>query len=209
MGTAILIILFLALIGGGIYVFVRGRARQKELEHGSGPLGLASGPGSTSAGGGAARPASSGVRTLKPGDVVNYEAKDFIVEGTITFNEDGFVWHEHLIVDADDKRWLSVEDDEGLEVAIWTRLSGATLEPGPGTIEHDGITYRLDERGGATFTAQGSTGTGPSGRAEYADYQSGENRLSFERYGADGGWEISVGHVISEHVLDVYPGRGL
>ncbi|MEY2514021.1 MAG: hypothetical protein QOJ89_1379, partial [bacterium] len=46
------------------------------------------------------------------------------------------------------------------------------------------------------------------GKAEFADYEHGDRRLSFERYGDDGGWEISVGRVISEHVLDIYPSSG-
>lgn len=152
---------------------------------------------------------TSDVRTLKPGDVVNYEGRDYIIEGTITFDEDGFVWHEHHLVEGEDKLWLSVEDDEGLEVAVWRRLRGSTLEPGAAAIEHDGVGYERDERGRARFTAEGSTGTGPSGRAEYADYQAGEKRLSFERYGEDGAWEVGLGQLISEHALDIYPGRGL
>ncbi len=39
---------------------------------------------------------------------------------------------------------------------------------------------------------------------EYADFAAGDRLLAFERYGT-GGWEVSEGNRISEHVLDVYP----
>ncbi len=71
------------------------------------------------------------------------------------------------------------------------------------------MTYELDERGKANYTSEGVTGASGGGKAEFADYMKGDERLSFERYGDDGGWEISVGRVISEHALDIYPSRGV
>lgn len=162
---------------------------------------------------GASRPALAGepppsdVRSLKPGDVVHYEGGDYIVEGTLRLDQDGFEWQEHRLVDEGRSLWLSVEDDEGLEVVVWERATGTRLEPGAGTLDHEGVSYELDERGHARFTASGSTGTGPSGRMEFVDYEAGERRLSFERFASDAGWEIGVGRVISEHVLDIYPSR--
>ena len=68
------------------------------------------------------------------------------------------------------------------------------------------MTYELEERGQANYTAEGSTGTAGGGKVEYADYSSdGDKALSFERFGADASWEVGVGTVISEHLLDVYP----
>jgi hypothetical protein len=41
---------------------------------------------------------------------------------------------------------------------------------------------------------------------EYIDYEAGEKRLSFERYGGpDVPWELSSGQVIKEAALDIYP----
>jgi hypothetical protein len=39
------------------------------------------------------------------------------------------------------------------------------------------------------------------------DYEAGDRRLSFERYGDESGWEMGLGQKISEHVLDIYPSR--
>jgi hypothetical protein len=147
------------------------------------------------------------VRTLKPGDVVNLDGADFIVEGTLRFEQDGFRWEEHRLVDGERSRWLSVEDDEGLEVVVWDRAPAGELEPGAKRLSHEGVDYELLERGSASFTAEGSTATAPSGRAEYVEYAAGERRLAFERFGEEAGWELGTGAVVSEHALDIYPAR--
>jgi len=197
---AILILVFLALIAGGAVVFFRGRKAQAGAGRAA-PAGLPEAPAPEPIGG-------VEVRAMKVGDVVNYEGHDYIVEGTLRFDQGGFRWDEHRLVDGPDSLWLSVEDDEGLELVVWERLRGAALEPGPGSLDHAGVTYELDERGRANFTSEGVTGAPGGGKAEFADYAHGDHRLSVERYGDDGGWEINVGRVISEHVLDIYPSRG-
>ena len=143
------------------------------------------------------------VRKLGPGDVVAYDGTDFIVDRTMHFDEEGFTWQEHLLTDpvASRRMWLGVEDDDGLEVTLWERVAGVTLEPGPGSLVHDGVTYEREEQGSARFRVDPD---GESGTMQYADYSAGERLLAFERYGT-GSWEVSTGQVISEHVLDVYP----
>jgi hypothetical protein len=204
--AALAIIFVLLIVAGGAYYF-NARSRQRREAVGGGPERSALGSGGARAGSTPSQELSSDIRRLKVGDVVNHEGRDYLVEGTITFNEDGFEWKEHLLQDADAKVWISVEDEEGLEVALWQRVAGATLAPGPETIDFEGTTYRLDEQGRAQYRAEGSTGTGEAGRMEYADYEAGDRRLSFERYSEDGTWEAGLGQVISEHVLDIYPAR--
>ena len=149
------------------------------------------------------------VRRVKPRDVVQYEGTDYVVDRTIHFDEDGFTWQEHLLIDAVEgkKLWLSVEDDEGVEVAVYTPLPGVDLAPGAATVDHDGVSFKRDERGSARFRIERSDAGAPeSGQMEYADYSAGDRLLSFEKYGT-GGWEISLGTSISEHVLDLYPAQ--
>jgi hypothetical protein len=145
-------------------------------------------------------------RKLGPGDVVNYELVDWIVERTTTCTEDGSSWSEHLLVDSDSGRklWLSVEDDDGLEVAIYERAAGVEHDPGDRTIVHDGVTYTRQERGRAHYSTRDESGPVDSGELEYADYAAGGQVLSLERYSAAGSVEVSVGKVISEHELDIY-----
>ena len=147
------------------------------------------------------------VRRLTPGDVVNYEGTDFIVDRTMRFDEDGFTWDEHLLDDAvgGRKLWLSVEDDDGLEVAVYERVDGADLTPEAAEVTVGGTTFKRDERGRATYRVERvGDAAGESGTVEYADYAAGDELLAFERYGT-GSWEVSQGRKISEHVLDVYP----
>ena len=144
-------------------------------------------------------------RKIKVGDVVAHEGRDFLVRGTLAFDQDGFVWHEHHLDDTTTRRWLSVEDDEELELVLWESLSAPELAPGAAEVEHDGVTYRREEQGRATFTATGSTGTAPSGTAEFVDYEAGDRRLSFERFGTGGDWEVGIGTVVNERTLDIYP----
>lgn len=196
---ALLVLVFLALAAGAVVVYLRGR--RAEASAGSSPTGLPQAPAPEPLGGGEAR-------NLKLGDVVNHDSRDWIVEGTLRYDQGGFRWVEHRLVDGADSLWLSVEDDEGLEIVVWERLRGVELEPGPGTLEHGGVTYELAERGKASYTSEGVTGAAGGGKVEFADYARGDRRLSFERYGEDGGWEVSTGRVVSEHALDIYPARG-
>ena len=196
----VFVIVALALVAAGVTVFMRGRTRATATAGGvNAPAGLQSGR--------SPQPLRSDVRALRVGDVVNHDGGDFIVEGTLRLEQGGFAWQEHRLVDGPRSLWLSVEDDEGLECVVWDRERAAGLEPGPQSLAHGGVTYALEERGRANFTAEGSTATAPSGQVEFADYAAGERRLSFERFGDDPSWEVGVGEVVSEHALDIYPGR--
>ena len=149
-------------------------------------------------------PRAVDVRSVGVGAVVSYGGRDFVVRGTLELDEDGFRWREHLLDDAEVRRWLSVEEDEELEVVLWESAPALGLTPGPPALEHGGVRYELDEHGEATFTAEGTTGTAPTGRVEYWDYAAGERRLSFERFGT-GSWELGLGERVPEASLDVYP----
>jgi hypothetical protein len=144
-------------------------------------------------------------RRITVGDVIRFDGRDFIVRGSIRFEQDGFEWQEHFLDDVEVKRWLSVEDDEGIEIGYWVGVKGGDLQPGPKTLDYEGRTYELDEKGSARFSAVGTTGTGPNGRVEYYDYESGDALLAFERYG-DGDWEMATGRTVGEYELDIYPG---
>ena len=151
-------------------------------------------------------PLTSDPRRLKPGDVVRLsgEPGDWVVRGTLAFEEDGYRWKEHLLdgstADGERRHWLSVEDGEsGLELALWDRVPGSDLTPDSAEVAHGGVAYRRDERGTARYSSTGTTGAAESGTAEYADYVAaggGDARLSFERYASGGSWEVSTGRVV-------------
>lgn len=154
-----------------------------------------------------AQPTVNDVTRLKVGDIVGHGGTDWLVRGTIRFDQDGFQWAEHFLDDATTKRWLSVEEDEDLDVVLWQSLPGdqaAGLDPEAGSVTLDGVEYRLDERGSARFTAEGTTGTAASGVVDYADFVAGDRRLSFERYGG-GSWEAGTGTPVAPSSLEIYP----
>ena len=158
-------------------------------------------------------PLTSDPRRLKPGDVVRLsgEPGDWVVRGTLAFEDDGFRWKEHLLdgstADGDRTHWLSVEDGEGdLELVLWDRVPGSDLSPDSKEVALDGTAFRRDERGSARYASTGSTGAGEAGTAEYADYLptgGGPARLSFERYSAGTSWEVSLGRVIGLESLSI------
>ena len=158
-------------------------------------------------------PLVSDPRRLKPGDVVRIsgEQGDWVVRGTLAFDEDGYRWKEHLLdgstAAGERRHWLSVEEGEsGLELVLWDRLPGSDLTPDSAEVAADGVAYRRDERGRARYASTGTTGAPEAGTAEYADYLpagGGERRLSFERYSAGGSWEVSTGRVVLAESLTI------
>jgi hypothetical protein len=146
---------------------------------------------------------------LAPGDVVHHEGEQWVVRGTMSLEEDGDRWQEHLLDTGAVRRYLSVEPGEGeLSILMWRGVLAPDLTPGPARIEHDGRTWTRAEHGRARFTAIGTTGTSPNGQLEYYDYALGDDRdaaerLSFERTSGTE-WEVSVGQRVRPHELDVF-----
>ena len=146
---------------------------------------------------------------LAPGDVVHYEGEQWVVRGTISLEEGGDRWHEHLLDTGTTRRYLSVEPGEGeLDIVLWHGVLAPDLSPGPARIEHAGRTWTRAEHGRANYQAIGTTGTAPNGLLEYYDYAAGNDpdaaeRLSFERTsGLD--WEVSTGMRVRQSELDVF-----
>ncbi|SCX57267.1 protein of unknown function [Klenkia marina] len=143
---------------------------------------------------------------IGPGDVIGYAGIDHVVRGTITLSEGGTSWYEHLLDGSTGRRWLTVEDDEGdLELTLWQRVEGTHLTP-DGEVVVDDVVHRQLERGRASFTAQGTTGTPASGTMDYADYATRDKvgLLAFERWAPTQSWEVSRGRRVTPAELTVY-----
>ncbi len=140
------------------------------------------------------------------GDVITYAGIDHVVRGTIVLDEGGTTWREHLLDGSTGRRWLTVEDDEGdLEMTLWMRREGTGLTP-DGEVILDDRVHRQIERGRASYTAEGTTGTPPSGSVDYADYATsdGTGMIAFERWAPTQSWEVSTGRSVSRGELTVY-----
>lgn len=146
------------------------------------------------------------VDNLRIGDIISFMGQDFMVEGHLLYDDEGWTWDTYMLKDGDDIRWLSVEWDDEREVSIWDELEGFEIEfPPPDEITHDGEVFAVDEKGSARAEHQGQTRRRQGARVEYVEYSgSNERSLSVEKWGGD--IEVSIGREINAYGLEIFPG---
>ncbi|MEL6780477.1 MAG: DUF4178 domain-containing protein [Cyanobacteria bacterium J06597_16] len=146
------------------------------------------------------------VFTLELGDIVQYENNDWVIEDKLTYNEDGWKWVEYLLQDGDRIGFLSVEDDDTLEVSFTETVKDCPVGNPPETeINYNNITYTQEESGTATLTRLRKPGT--SETCKYYDYEGpGDAVLSIEQWGNQ--TEVSVGVSVRPYQLTFLPGDG-
>ncbi len=139
-------------------------------------------------------------------DIFQLLDQDFVVEGKITYREDGDEWWEFRLVDGADEAYLCVEDDDDLEVSLWREIDLEIPASGPPeTLSWEGVTYRCAERGEASVTRDGRTGRKSGQSCAYWDYEgSGGEMLGVERWG--GAYETWSGRDVEEGRYDILPG---
>jgi hypothetical protein len=145
-------------------------------------------------------------RRLKAADLVELYGKTLAVRGSLKLSEGDYRWSEHFLdTGTGVKRWLSVEADPDLEVVLWEEISGSDLKPGPRELSHEGVSYRSDEQGTARYTSEATTGLAPTGSVTYHDYAGPDGqKLSFERFGEDGKWELAKGLTLDRNQITIY-----
>lgn len=147
-----------------------------------------------------ALPAREGVplleRTLRdvlPNDVVQHDGKDYLVEGVVSYDEDGHTWRGARLLDGGQERWLLVGLERGSAMTVrMLEVTPVDLTGyPPETLEVAGTSYKLAGRGTATATMRGDlTGVpvpgGESGavRCRWWKYgTAGERTLVVEQWG--------------------------
>lgn len=193
--VVLLVLILVALVVVGVLLARRGRAEPAAGAEPADPFGS-----------GDVDAVRGDPRALAPGALVEIRGESYGVRGTLRLTEDGWSWAEHLLENAAGRRfWLSVEEDPELELVLFTELSDVVVTPAK-TIELDGRSYRHQESGTATFTAEGTTGLDSGGTVHYQDFAAGDDaRLSLESYGESGKWEVSRGEVLSRYEVRTYP----
>lgn len=148
------------------------------------------------------------VFTLRTGDIVQHRDRDWVVEGQLTYNEGGFTWLEYMLQDGNDIRWLSVEEDDLVEVALSAPAREVEVEnPPPKEIRVQGVTYRCVDSGEARMTRIGRTGIRRAEACRFYDYEGPDGQvLSVEDW--DGDVEVTLGEEISPGSLRLLPGDG-
>ena len=207
-GIAIIFLLVLVGITAASFYFYnksKKMERQKQLPSGYG--GGDSGGGFSPAGelGGGSGSAHQ-VMQLKLNDIISYFGTDYMVEGKLTYWEEGYTWITYRLVDGDDIKWLSAEEDDGLEISIWEDILDLQVsEPVPEKLDYQGETYRMFERGQARVNQQGRTGNKTGMQVKYWEFKAPSgSMLSVEKWG--GAIEVSEGKVIKPIELDIFPG---
>ena len=170
------------------------------------------------AGGGSSLPVRSGAKALASpsgdksplhlalNDIVTHLDQDFMVEGKLTYREDGDEWWEFRLVDGSDEAYLCVEDDDKLEVSLWREIDLEIPASGPPeSLVWEGDRYRCVEQGEASVTRDGKTGRKSGMACSYWDYEaSGGKMLGVERWGKS--YETWTGAELEEGRYDILPG---
>jgi hypothetical protein len=153
-------------------------------------------------------PTARTVFNLQLGDIVQYEGTDWVVEDRLTYDDHGYGWLEYVVQDGDRQRWLSVEEDDRLEV-LWletvTHVEISGTPPQQMVVDH--LTYRQTEAGTARMTRLGTTLNQRSQICQYFDYTGPEGTvLSVENWQGD--VEVTQGKQIHPRALTLLPGDG-
>lgn len=187
MSAVIFIVLGLVLAGGAFYALRSSQKKPKALP----------------------RNEPRSLMTIKVNDIVTHFTRDYLVEGKMTYNDDGDEWYEYMLVDGDDTVWLSVEEDDRLEAALYRTVTDLTFSSKPPEfVEYEGERFELEEWGRAKVTRIGETGDKRGGTLSvtYYDYEApGGRLLSVEQWG-EGEYEVSVGESIRPNELEILPG---
>lgn len=150
---------------------------------------------------------------IQPGDIIDTEGVSLLVDATLLYDEEGTVWAEHRSMDTLDgpARWLTVCDDDALEIALFEVLPPGSIEvqrPGPDQLVVGDVTFRLKERGHARVRKRDKHGLRDHGQCDYADYLAADAtdraRLSVEWWGQQA--EVAIGHAKSEDDIMILPG---
>ena len=182
----LLILLGLGLVGGAFYAFKKGQNKQPKAL----PM-----------------PAARTLLTLQVNDIVTHFTSDYLVEGKLTYNDDGDEWYEFMLTDGDDTVWLSVEEDDRLEAGLFRVVEDLKFKSKPPEhIEYDGHRYELEEWGRASVTRVGQTGIKKGMSCTYYEYEApGDHYLTVEQWG-EGEFEVAVGRSVNPTELELLPG---
>jgi len=209
----ILLLMLLVVVGGAATVggVMYASEKRKRLGSGGETKALPAGPGGGNL-------IERGIRDLRVGDVLTLDTKDYVVEGTINYDEDGHRWVAGRSVDGADTVWLVV----GIE-----RVGTALLRVLRQEAEHEvsgyppeamvigDIRYTLDKRGTATCKMSGELGAlgaakdkRPENHVERCRWWlyngAGDDTLVLEQWGGE--YRVLRGKKVSPDTVDLIPG---
>jgi hypothetical protein len=194
-----------AAVGGGLYVAAKRRQLAGEslpaLTGGEPPL------------------LERTLHDLRTGDVIQHGSRDYLVEGLVSYDEDGHRWSAGRLVDGDVVLWL-VAGMERLGARSSLRLLSEDREVAvsgfpPDNLVVGDVRFRLDTRGTASAKFSGDVGPLPGKRGDpkydtvercrWWRYEGpGDETLIVEQWGGE--YRVLRGQRVSDIVLEMIPG---
>ena len=203
-----ILLVLLTVIGGAAAIGIASSERRKSLAGGPQP---ALPPGSD-------KLVERGVGELRVDDVLTIDGVDFLVEGTINYDEDGHRWTGARVVDGGTVKWLVVGIERAGTGALRllaqddaTQISGYP----PEVLVIGELRYALDKRGAATCALHGDLGPlgalkkdRPDGHVERARWwlysAPGDDTLLLEQWGSD--YRVLRGKKVGDGTIELIPG---
>ncbi|WP_010651164.1 DUF4178 domain-containing protein [Oceanobacillus massiliensis] len=144
--------------------------------------------------------------SIKVGDILTYDLRDFEVVGKITYRDGGYEWFAYQLLEGNDTLWLSAEMDDELELGIYKKIQLPVSAPYPKQLEYENKTFHLDEQGTARIIGEGRNANLQGLESHYAEYaDEGEERfISLESWGTE--VEASIGYSIAAYEIKIIAG---
>jgi len=204
-----ILLVLLTVVGGAAAVGVAANERRKGLASGGGRAALP--PGSD-------KLLERTVSDLRVDDVLTIDGSDFLVEGTIGYDEDGHRWTGARVVDGNDVKWLIVGIERAGSGALRLLVQDDTTQISgypPEVLVIGELRYALDKRGAATCALRGDLGAlgalkkdRPDGHVERARWwlyaAPGDDTLLLEQWGSD--YRVLRGKKIGDGTIELIPG---
>lgn len=144
---------------------------------------------------------------IRCGDILTYYSEDFVILATYIYEDGGgFKWYSYGFKDSEEnQKYLSVVEDDGLELAIWDEVLISVSEPINSTFSYSGKSYHQTEHGKANVTRTIEGGKTSQFRTEYWDFESKDGEmLSIEKAG--GSLNVSIGKSVKDFEIEILPG---
>ncbi|HZS40972.1 MAG TPA: DUF4178 domain-containing protein [Polyangia bacterium] len=143
--------------------------------------------------------------TLQVGDVVQHLGTDYVVEGALTFSEDGRAARLFRLVDGGAERFLYASPGEP-DPLLLDAAPGLAVEGAPETLVHAGQSFRLRSRAIAAVIRAGAVGERRAGdRIGLYEYAAGAARLVVLSWTDQA--DAFVGERVASHLLELLPGK--
>jgi hypothetical protein len=203
-GLLLAILILVSVIGGGMVL----AQRRRELAGGPARPALPAGDGD------GGKLLNRTVADLRPGDVLTMEGKDFIVDGVISYDEEGHRWQAGKVSDAGDVRWLVVGLERGGSLTARLLAEATDIEVSgmpPEVLVTPEMRYTLERRGTATAQVHGQIGIRLRGEAGSVErcrwwlYETpGADTLLVEQWGDT--YRVLRGQTINPDLIELLPG---